>query len=258
MALIAMFSIVTALAEDPAESSPRAIRDANSADRVTALAPFREFVGSWRGVGQPQRGSTRGAWVENGEWQWKFDDAGRGTLVFQSPKGKLIDGAELRPADKTGDFELTVSQSMDAASKGDQKADAAKPTLYRGKIADDGRLVVTAADPPAELPGRISIGLVAAGDRLVMLLERRSPAGERYTRLAEVGYTREGSQFGKGNTQPECVVTGGHGSITVEHDGKTYYVCCSGCRDLFNDDPETVLAEYRERKAAEKKEEAKN
>jgi YHS domain-containing protein len=46
--------------------------------------------------------------------------------------------------------------------------------------------------------------------------------------------------------------------MEVEHDGKTYYVCCSGCRDLFNDDPEGVLAEYRERKAAEKQEAAKN
>ena len=30
--------------------------------------------------------------------------------------------------------------------------------------------------------------------------------------------------------------------ITVKK-GKTYWVCCSGCRDLFNDDPESVLTE---------------
>jgi YHS domain-containing protein len=42
-------------------------------------------------------------------------------------------------------------------------------------------------------------------------------------------------------------VTGGKGTIPVTYQGETYYVCCTGCRDLFNDDPETVLAEYRER-----------
>ena len=70
--------------------------------------------------------------------------------------------------------------------------------------------------------------------------------------MAEVGYTRKGSDFGKGTTFVECVVTGGTGTIPVTHQGKTYYVCCSGCRDLFNDRPDEVLAEYRAKKEAEK------
>ncbi len=40
----------------------------------------------------------------------------------------------------------------------------------------------------------------------------------------------------------------------MSHNGKTYYVCCGGCRDLFNEDPETVLAEYRGEKTREKAE----
>ena len=47
------------------------------------------------------------------------------------------------------------------------------------------------------------------------------------------------------------MVTGGEGTIAVTHDGKTYYVCCTGCRDYFNENPAEVLAEYRERKAAD-------
>ena len=221
-----------------------------------ALAPFRDFVGDWRGVGQPQRGSTRRRWIEQGQWEWRFD-GGRATLTFQSPEGKVIREAKLQPTEETGIFELAVSARRTAATGDAVDGDVPKPTLYRGKL-DDGRLIVTAEDPPVEFPARITIGLVAEGDRLVMLLERRSPAGQRYTRLAEVGYTREGSKFGKGSTQPECVVTGGHASMAVEYNGKTYYVCCGGCRDLFNDDPEKVLAEYRERKAAEKEEAANN
>ena len=26
--------------------------------------------------------------------------------------------------------------------------------------------------------------------------------------------------------------------------GKTYYVCCGGCRDAFKDDPETYIKEF--------------
>lgn len=214
---------------------------------VSSLSPYRDLVGQWRGAGQPQRGSTRGAWVERGEWQWHFA-AGKATLVFDSPQGKVIRTAELRPSKTSGEFELTV-QPPPAEGATDE---ATPSTLYRGQADETGRLVVVAAEPGDSLPARITIGLVADGDRLVMLLERKAPAGERFSRLAEVGYTRVGSQFGKGNSQPECVVTGGHGSIAVEYEGKTYYVCCGGCRDLFNEDPAQTLADYRERKAAEK------
>ncbi|MCP4510175.1 MAG: YHS domain-containing protein, partial [Fuerstiella sp.] len=40
------------------------------------------------------------------------------------------------------------------------------------------------------------------------------------------------------------VVTGGLGTIAVSYKGKKYYVCCQGCVQAFNDDPETIIAEY--------------
>jgi hypothetical protein len=87
---------------------------------------------------------------------------------------------------------------------------------------------------------------------MLMLYERALPASGQFTRLAEVGFTRKGSGFGQGASYRECVVTGGLGTISVEHQGQTWYVCCTGCRDLFADDPAGVLADYRQRKADEK------
>ena len=127
---------------------------------------------------------------------------------------------------------------------------AGEKVVYAGALDDTGRLIATAADPPADAPARISIRTVAEGKRLVVLYERRT--GERFARLAEIGYTREGSRFGQPAEIVECVVTGGEGTIPVMHDGKTYYVCCTGCRDYFNENPAKVLAEYAARKAAEK------
>jgi YHS domain-containing protein len=34
--------------------------------------------------------------------------------------------------------------------------------------------------------------------------------------------------------------------MQVTHKGKTYYVCCSGCRDAFRDEPEKYIREYEE------------
>ena len=86
-----------------------------------------------------------------------------------------------------------------------------------------------------------------------MLLEKRPEQQSFFTRVAEIGYQRDGTRLAvAGNSGPECVVTGGLGTIAVTHQGKTYYVCCTGCRDAFNDDPEGILADYKKRKEAEK------
>ena len=84
-------------------------------------------------------------------------------------------------------------------------------------------------------------------------MQTRSLVPSRLQSLAEIGYTRKGSGFGKGSTGPECIVTGGFGSMKVSFKGQEYYVCCTGCRDLFNDNPEAVLAEYKQRKAEKNK-----
>jgi hypothetical protein len=86
---------------------------------------------------------------------------------------------------------------------------------------------------------------VAGGDRLLMLLERPAAGGgEQFVRMAEIGSTRQGSRFGQATGGGrECVVTGGLGTIAVTHNGQTYYVCCTGCRDYFNENPEKALAE---------------
>ena len=50
--------------------------------------------------------------------------------------------------------------------------------------------------------------------------------------------------FGEGKFEPECLVTGGVGTMPFQYKGKTYYDCCTGCKDLFNEDPDFYIAEY--------------
>lgn len=222
-------------------SFPATADDRTAADKA-ALAPLQKYVGSWRGVGQPRRGSSQGAWSETADWSWRFTD-GRAMLVFDSPKGKFYRSGKLLPAGEKGSFQLIVA-----------RADKSGEDVYSGSINDAGELLLTTPagdEHRADAPARITLRTVADGDRLLMLYEKHAPGG-RYTRLAEVGYTRAGASFAKGSGEPECVVTGGVGTIAVEYEGKKYYVCCTGCRDLFNDDPAGVLAEYRQRKAAER------
>ncbi len=210
---------------------------ARRASDKRALAPLQSFVGDWRGVGQVRRGSNEGAWIEASQWAWKFDKAGA-ALSFVCSDAKYVAAGEIRPTDEAGQFQL-VTKPAD----GDQRIS------YTGESSEGGEFVFEADEPSMDQPARISFRHVAEGKRLVVLYERKSAGGDRFTRLAEVGYTRQGSDFGKGTTFVECVVTGGKGTIPVNYKGTTYHVCCSGCRELFEEDPEGVLAEYRASKA---------
>ncbi|MCH7989770.1 MAG: YHS domain-containing protein [Planctomycetes bacterium] len=70
-------------------------------------------------------------------------------------------------------------------------------------------------------------------------------------RYDTVANQREGTSFALNPNdyrERECVISGGLGTSTVSYHGKTYYVCCSGCRDAFNDDPQTWIARFIERK----------
>ena len=52
----------------------------------------------------------------------------------------------------------------------------------------------------------------------------------------------DGESLAGAAKKAECIVTGGAASIAVSFQGKTYYVCCSGCRDAFNEDPAKIIA----------------
>lgn len=226
-----------------------------TAEDKAALSEIQSYVGKWKGVGQPRRGSSQGSWSEQSDWSWKFAD-GRAFLVFESPAGHYYVSGRLLAADKEGEFVLSARRNDDSNDEfaGDLNSQSHLVLERREPGEERDTTIDESAEPPTEGPTRITLRQVADGDRLLVLYEARAPGKNRYVRLAEVGYTRQGSSFAKGSGQPECIVTGGLGTIQVMHEGKKYYVCCTGCRDLFNDDPAGVLAEYRAAKKREKEE----
>ncbi len=125
-------------------------------------------------------------------------------------------------------------------------------TEWTATIDDAGILTAVPKDAvAADLPTRITIKPVAMNERMVILYERGSD--NQFTRLAEVGTTRVGGNFAAGAAGPECIVTGGLGTISVSYQGKTYLVCCTGCKEAFDADPAGIIAEYQAKVAARKK-----
>ncbi len=233
--LLALVTLVAVVAVWPAVADGPSSRQ----QERESLSQLQVLVGAWRGVGQPRRGSSRDSWIENAVWQWSFDDD-RPSLKFESPQGRFYRHGRIIALDNQ-QFQLDAT-----------RAEGDHIDQFRGSLDKDEQLTLLATKNGTGPVARVSIRTVAGGDRLLVLLERRTKPAGRYSRIAEIGYTRKGSGFGQGTTQRECIVTGGAGSIAVTHKGRTYYVCCGGCRDLFEDDPEGVLADYQKQLAEEK------
>ena len=211
-------------AASAADETPR--REAQA-----ALKPYGPLVGSWRGTGQPRRGQAAGSWQESASWAWKLSDDSA-ALEIGVEKGKYLRSALLRPGPGSGSYTLDATL-----------ADGSK-RAFSGKAAPD-RPLVLAADAPGEGVRRVTL-TIPNENRFLLLLESE-PSSRSFARLGEVGYTRNGVAFAAGESGPVCIVTEGRGTIPVSYRGKTYYVCCSGCKELFEDDPAAILAEAEAR-----------
>ncbi|MBC8290243.1 MAG: hypothetical protein H8E37_07990 [Planctomycetes bacterium] len=212
---------------------------AEKAAAQKALEPFNSYVGGWRGAGQVRRGSRTGAWQENGIFVWNFDNGGVG-IQYDVKKGKHIRQGLLTWDAKAKKFRLDATFADKVKRK------------FTGEFAKNA--FVLESEPDAkDYVSRVTIRQLNE-KRMLVLYETRKASQSFYRRLGEVGYTREGTRLATSDsTGPECVVTGGAGTIAVSFKGKTYYVCCTGCRDAFNDDPEGILADYKAKLEERKK-----
>lgn len=203
-------------------SSPRA-----------ALEQFNDLIGGWRGVGQPRRGSSRGAWRETADWAWDFSED-TPALVITFDDGKLLESARLTYSMQDRQYRLAA------------KTPDGQPRNYSGTFVRN-RLVLQAAPDSDDTAHRLTITPLNE-KRTLILFESRPADRETWYRVAEVGYTRQGTRLAlPGGGRTECIVTGGAGTIPVQHNGQTYYVCCNGCKIAFEDDPQGIIDEFQAR-----------
>lgn len=222
--------------EPPAAGDPKAQKE--------LLAGFNELVGRWRGIGQPKRGSNQGAWKEEAEWIWDFADHG------VAVRYDVTDGSLAKTARITADPETKLITADLTLPDGTHRT-------LTGKEDEKGKLVLTSSEEGADEVHRLSITRLNE-KRTLVLFEKRPASQSTFNRVAEIGYTREGTRLAtSGSNGPECIVTGGAGTIEIQYKGKTYYVCCTGCQQAFEDDPEGVIAEAAERRKREQEEAAK-
>lgn len=215
-----------------------------SADRESgkeALKALQEFIGEWKGAGGPDkpRSDPRDpVWKETLVWSWRFkgDEA---WLTLEVKGGKHLAGGELRYLPGKNKYQFTA-----AARDGGRQ-------VFEGELKDE-TLRLERTDPDTKDTQLLSMNVAGDGVRFIYRAARRPAGGTIVRKEYLVAATKEGESLAAREKKNECVVSGGVGTMTVSYKGEVYYVCCSGCRDAFNENPEKYVAEFKAKKAGKK------
>jgi hypothetical protein len=219
-----------------AEPEPKSAKD--------ALQPFNLFVGSWKGTGYPdgtREERANGFWQETVAWEWLFkkDDV---AVVGTVEKGKHFVKFELRYSTDKKQYQLTATTPEKTTQT---FAGALTTERTKGQV-----LTLDRTDETKE--SQRLVFTLLHNNRYLYKFETKPLDVKAFTRLYEVGSTKEGEPFADVPKGPECIVSGGLGKIPLTYKGQTYYVCCSGCRDEFKDSPEKYIKEFEEKQKKKK------
>jgi YHS domain-containing protein len=217
-------------ADAPAKRTPR-----------EALQAFNDLIGSWRGLGAPENKAEKqaGSWKETITWEWKFhkDDV---CLAMKFDKGKYWTEGQLRYLPDKNAYQLSLNTED-------------KQTLRFEGPLEERVLTLDRSDDGKKETQRFILRLLHE-NRFLYQYEVKREGKPSFVRIYQVGATKEGMPLAsKEDTGPQCIVSGGLAKIKVMYKGQTYYVCCSGCKDAFLDDPEKFIKEQKDKEKKKEK-----
>jgi YHS domain-containing protein len=216
--MMSAFRIVTALLF-LAIASPIFSGDGKTPSAKEALQPFNTLIGKWKGTGEPKGPGSEKTdfWIESMDWEWQFKGNDAWLKVVFEKSRNFISG-ELRFDPVAKNFQLTL------------RTPAKDSLVFVGAVKDT---TATFERQVKEEAQRIVFSLLHP-NRILYRFDVRAPGRTLFAQQYRVGATKEGV------TTP------------VTYQGATYYVCCSGCRIEFNENPEKYIKEYQAKKAKKK------
>lgn len=227
--------------------SARAQDESGSSDIPAAFAPFEHMVGAWKGTAVPRVNRLKG-WQESHLWAWKFNKGIPVGMSVELKGDKTLTKGQLKydETDKTYVLEGTDPDG--------------KPVSFRGAMDKAKALVLDRVGETSEGKERLTIRPNSNHIRYQLLLDRAETGAPQYKNVIHVGLTKEGESFAAGGAAadlPKCIVTGGAATLNVTFEGKSYPLCCTGCRDEFNENPAKYVKKALLRAAASDKSPAK-
>jgi YHS domain-containing protein len=211
-------------------AQPPKLSKVDEAKAKKALQELQDFLGVWNLEGTQKTGAKTEAWKEQVDWSWKFKtDEPTIKVTFGEGKGKYFTTGNLTYKPATKKYQLALTE-----------VGKTEPEVYEGDLKI-GTLKLERKDPKTGDVTRLTMNTAADGVRFILKGEKQEGGTGLFLTAFQMAGNKEGESLGASAKKPECIVTGGAASIQVSFQGKTYYVCCSGCRDAFNENPEKFV-----------------
>jgi len=220
-------------------------------DAVLAkMQPLQIVLGKWRGTTRKTFGMFKA--VDTLQWVWDFKtDRDQPSLVITSDASPYIRTGRMTYSLQDKKFKLST-EDKDGLKRdflgefiqepADEPGDDDKPQrTFKLEFTETDR---SDAEPRWQL-----VFNQQENNRYLMELSRTRASG-KFNKLDTVGTQREDTSFAlnlEDYKEMTCVVSQGKGTIQVSHKGKTFWVCCTGCKAAFEDEPEVWLARHAEK-----------
>ena len=215
-----------------------------------AVKPLQILMGSWEGKTQKQFGEFSA--VDEPEWVWDFlTNKNQPALVMSSDKSPYFKKLRLTYDPQTQKYLLT-SEHEDYGKRefeGEFIQEILDVPGDDKKLHRTYKLEFTQVAPEEDVEKWQIVFNQKDNNRYLMEMAKRRGTAPRFTRFDTVASQRQGTSFALSDTdygEKTCIVSGGLGTMTVSFEGKTYYVCCSGCSAAFNEEPERWIAKALE------------
>jgi hypothetical protein len=222
------------------------------------LKPLQVMLGNWRGTTRKEYGDSKA--VDLHEWIWDLQtDRKQPALVLKSDKSPYLQIARLTWVADIAKFSLTATNSDGATREyvGDYTDPVHEIVGPDDKMHRVFRLELTQTEESAKQEGgetwQVAFSQQENNRYLLEIDKRRGKAAFR--RYDTVSTQREGTSFALSDSDygdKTCIISQGLGTIAVSHKGKTFWVCCSGCKAAFDAEPEVWIARAEQRAAEEK------
>ncbi|MFV0446147.1 MAG: hypothetical protein ACK5Q5_21430 [Planctomycetaceae bacterium] len=190
------------------------------------------------------------------EFSWIWDhrtNPRQPALVMQSPNGKYFHQLRLTfdPGSSQFELKLTDPQDHERVLVGDYSQPVEEVQMGDKKIHRIYKLQLNEVTPQDDKDQWQLVLNQQENNRY--LLELSKMRGGNWQRFETISAQRKGTSFALSDTdykEKTCVVSGGLGTTQVSFNGKTYWVCCSGCQAAFNDEPARWIAEFDSKQKA--------
>lgn len=226
----------------------------NINDVIAALKPLQVVMGKWEGV------LKSGGAPESHEWVWDLTtDKKYPALSLSVTDGNFFKSARITfdPTSEKYRMETVDEEEIVRQFEGGFDEEPADEPGDDGKTLHRSFKLKLTEIPDEGLSTRWEyVFSQRNNNRYQLLASRARGSAKRFTLRDVIGSQRSGTSFAQADDDygdRTCVISQGLGTIEVSYQGKSYYVCCTGCRAAFEDDPEMWIARWEEIKAQKKK-----